>query len=384
MPKAARRQTSSHPGLSLVLGAGLSFPCSAGADDGLPTRIKIAAWGENEARTQGVKFRVGATSLQRLQDEQSKRAWDTVSMDYDHQSVPGHQNFKPDPRELAAHGRIEVVQDQGIFYRVDKYTPSGKRHAASYPDVSGFFILDPKTREVIAVHSVALTQHGDVQGATFDEALAATAINASGGYTADETTEQVLDHCRELLGFDSESLPADIAAGLSELIRAKNTVPKSNTKTAMQTDQEKLAAAIASTAELKDLVTSLATSVKTLNNTIQTGQHNAAVEAEFTIAASAGKKIPDSLRTKDAAGQYVITSSTAKDVLAAIPATEAVEFNTPEFIAANAGRFSMGTTEGAEAQVAIALGIKPEDLKKDLIVHGNAPLKGTEHKFLGK
>lgn len=97
---------------------------------------------------------------------------DMVPMDYEHQSHPGHKNYKPDPRHSPGSGRIEVVPGEGVFLSAIEYTPNGVEHAASYRDVSAVCHHDQDGRP-LWISSVALTQTGAVAGAEFVSAPAA-------------------------------------------------------------------------------------------------------------------------------------------------------------------------------------------------------------------
>lgn len=155
---------------SAVLAAVLPFR-SGGAEAGLPQRVKILAWGENRGRTTD-KLVVVDEKCVNLSANQELVACDRVPMDYEHESVKGHPNYKPDPRHSPGYGTIEVVAGEGVFLSGIEYTPNGLEFAASYQDVSAFVHLDDENRP-LWVSSVALTKKGDVAGMEFKEAVAA-------------------------------------------------------------------------------------------------------------------------------------------------------------------------------------------------------------------
>lgn len=140
----------------------------------LPKRIKILDWGENKGRTTGARLLVGAATLAILTANQERAAHEIVELDYEHQSVKSHPNYKEAPRHSAGHGAIECIEGEGIYLSVSDYTPNGEEHAPSYKDVSGVVHTDPGGN-VILVRSVALTQNGDVAGMEFSEHVAALA-----------------------------------------------------------------------------------------------------------------------------------------------------------------------------------------------------------------
>ncbi len=398
MPRTTRRSASTkHMGIPLVIGAGISYACRSGDDQKLPKRILIARWGANEVRSQGVTFNVGLMTVQKLAATQKKKGWDTVSLDFEHQSIPGHPNYKEDPKDFAAHGHVEVVSGQGVYYVADKYTPAGITSAAGYPDVSGFFILDPATREVIGVHSVALCQHGEVPGAEFVEAIAAAmqAFQLEG----DADVQSVLSFARELCALGEDATPADLAEALEQMVRAQNpetdleveqteTEPEQPMNTTTTPTIVPKTGAAAATAEndrltrLETVVGSIATSMEKLvaDNTI--AAHNRDVEGELTLAASQGKKIPEGLKKKDQQGRYTLDAPQVKEIIAAIPVTESVNFTTPEMLALGQ-RPGLGQADKqAETAICAAIGVKLESFEKGVpIIHGNQPMAGTEKKF---
>lgn len=143
-----------------------------GAEAGLPQRFKILSWGENTGRTTGAKIIVNEDTLSLLPQYQSALGLDSVVLDYEHQSHPGHPNFKEDPRDVPGHGTIEVIEGEGVFHTALSYTPDGQKHAANYKDVSAVAHLSEEGT-LLYVSSVALTQYGDVAGMEFAEHVAA-------------------------------------------------------------------------------------------------------------------------------------------------------------------------------------------------------------------
>lgn len=139
----------------------------------LPTRIKIFEWGENIGRTSGARIVVGEKTLATLSANQNAQARDTVALDYEHQTFPGHPAYKEPPHHVAAHGSLEVVKGEGVYHHSLSYTPNGEEYAPNYPDVSPVAYTDDQDN-LIFIHSVALTQAGDVKGLDFTAALSAT------------------------------------------------------------------------------------------------------------------------------------------------------------------------------------------------------------------
>lgn len=138
----------------------------------LPQRVKILAWGGNIGRTTGARILVDESVAATLCANQELVACDRIPLDYEHQSVAAHPNFKADPRHTAAHGEIEVIPGDGVYLSALDYTPNGAEMASGYQDVSAVVHLDKDGRP-LWISSVALTQRGDVAGMEFAESVAA-------------------------------------------------------------------------------------------------------------------------------------------------------------------------------------------------------------------
>lgn len=161
------------PAPATALSRAVAFRAS-GAQAGLPERVKILDWGINEGRTTGARILVDDQSAALVPQYHAALGLDKVLLDYEHQSHPGHPNFKPDPRPVPGHGTLEIVPGEGVFLSAIAYTPDGQAHAANYADVSAVAHLDAAGR-LLYVSSVALTQYGDVAGLPFAEHVAALA-----------------------------------------------------------------------------------------------------------------------------------------------------------------------------------------------------------------
>jgi hypothetical protein len=349
----------------------MAFDATSG--EPLPTRIKVANWGRNVMRGAKVEFLVNEQTARDLPTTQAALGLDGVPGDYEHQSVVGHPNYKPDPRDYwAKRGRLEVVAGEGLFYVPGEYTPSGAKHAASYQDVSGVFRLDPKTKAVIAVRSVALCEHGQVEGAEFIQASIAAAMAAP-----DDSHEQILTYARDLLDLGDDSTADDVVTGMEALVRQKNTVSKPSTKPNTTMDPD-IKAAFDAQAELnKQLtanLTTISTSLKQLTETHAASQHNAAVEAEFLAASRAGKKVPDTLKKKDDAGRYLTSADVVKEVCAALPVTVETQFTTPGTVV-SAG--AVQANEQRDSLIIASLGIDPKNWKSGVPVQAGLEPKGA-------
>lgn len=136
----------------------------------LPERFQVLKWGENE-NSNGIRVFVGDDLLRNMADP--LYPWDVVALDYEHNTVPDHPQYKEsrEPRQVAGFGPMEVVRGEGVFMRVNRWTPAGLTEAWNYNDVSAAPVRD-EDGVVVGIHSVALCRNGAVpEMGFFDAAL---------------------------------------------------------------------------------------------------------------------------------------------------------------------------------------------------------------------
>ena len=129
----------------------------------LPKKLKVLDWGHNA--TPGGSVKVGDNTVNSLPSVQSKTGFDRVALDFNHNSLPGHDNYQDDPREVAGYGEPLVVPGDGVYLDNIEYTPTGESHAANYSHVSPAVLLDDNG-EVGFLHSVALCPPGNDEAAS--------------------------------------------------------------------------------------------------------------------------------------------------------------------------------------------------------------------------
>lgn len=258
---------------------------AAGADGkALPDRVRVLKWGRNET-TKGL-FILDDYSAKVLPLNQTVLGFDTVALDYEHNTVPGTPAYleSKEPRPIAANGRITVVPGEGLFIESLNWTPSGTENARNYPDLSGAVARDEQNR-VIFAHSVALTRNG----ATPDIHLlsvGAMEINDSNNPMDPENMISVAEMAGAL-GIASNPTKAGVLERLKTLAAGEAAIA---TLSAALKDKDGKAI---------DLVT-LAADVKAMKDG-QVTAASAATEAErqriVADAAAAGKIIPLSADT---------------------------------------------------------------------------------------
>ena len=129
----------------------------------VPGRLVIARWGQNESVNGN--FLVNNTTQRILPALQRLLGFEEVTLDFSHNTVPGTEAYKAEkePRNVAAHGAVRIVEDEGIVIEGLKWTPSGEKSVKEglHPDLSPT-IKTNDAGEVVFVHSAALCRQGAV------------------------------------------------------------------------------------------------------------------------------------------------------------------------------------------------------------------------------
>jgi hypothetical protein len=129
---------------------------------GMPRRLKLLNWGVNQTVFGPVI--VNETTAALLPMNQKKLGFDTIALDYEHNTVPKTPEYErtKEPREIAANCVPLVVPGEGLFVDALEYTPSGIQNHMNYIDLSPTPKLS-KLGEVVFLHSVALCRQGAVE-----------------------------------------------------------------------------------------------------------------------------------------------------------------------------------------------------------------------------
>ena len=145
---------------------------SALKNEALPTRLKIFGWGESE--TVDGNYRAGDKTSALLAANQKRLGFERVAIDFNHCTVPGTDaalelTKAGQPPLIFGYGRVNPITGDGIYLEDITWTPLGIQHARNFEDISP--ALKDDNREVIMIHSVALTPNGKVSGLQFFSAL---------------------------------------------------------------------------------------------------------------------------------------------------------------------------------------------------------------------
>lgn len=161
---------------ALILSAFRAAGVEHGAEDAaLPSRLLVAPLGEHDARERG-KIIVSAETLNGLAARQAAvKIGPRVALDFEHNTVPGTPAFsaESEPRRIAAWGVLKAVPGAGIYLENLEWTPAGIEafKGRSYQDISPA-VFRREDGTVLAVHSVGLVRHGEIEGLTLEAAAA--------------------------------------------------------------------------------------------------------------------------------------------------------------------------------------------------------------------
>lgn len=148
------------------------------ADSGaLPARIQVLKWGVNET-SEGPVI-VDAQTARVFAANQKAIGRERVALDFEHNTVPGTEEYKrsQEPRPIAGYCNLVCVPGEGIFGEALTYTATGEKSARDFADLSLAPYLDRDGR-VIAAHSVALTRTGAAYGITFSSLSSLSSIES--------------------------------------------------------------------------------------------------------------------------------------------------------------------------------------------------------------
>ena len=201
--------------VTLVRAQGVGFAAEKGK--ALPTRVKFLSWGENP-NAHGRRVHLGRKALEAL--GAPTYPYRRVALDYEHNTLPGTPAYKAgqEPRTVAGFGVVEIVEGEGAFLSIDRYTPDGEQNAPNYCDLSAGAYLD-EGGEVVAIHSVALCRNGAVEGMDFTQVALSVEMPEAPCKKVEEHMD--IKKMAALLGLPETATEAEIETAVKALKAAK-------------------------------------------------------------------------------------------------------------------------------------------------------------------
>jgi phage I-like protein len=141
----------------------------------LPSRLVILPWGQHDLGKRGTALCSETTAATFAAAMAALKFNGPVALDFNHNSLPGHPAYlaEQEPRRKAAWGMPRVIPGEGIVLEALTWTPEGRDAflGGHFQDISPVIFRD-KANHVIAIHSAALCDHGEVDGLTIEAATA--------------------------------------------------------------------------------------------------------------------------------------------------------------------------------------------------------------------
>jgi phage I-like protein len=315
----------------------------------LPSRIKLLNWGVNKTIKGDVL--VNERTVEALAANQAAEGFDKIALDFNHNSLPGHPNYKADPREVAAYGVPEIIPGDGLYLRDVEWTPAGRQYAKNYCDLSPTPRLENGV--VVFLHSVALCPQGAVEGLSFFSAPEKSNPNPK------DTSMDYKKLLLLLLGLDEKATDEAIsqaATAWKDKLSAMSAVfdsLKGVDLKALSALGEKIKGVdlTALSAAVQGVTVEQFTALSARVDGLVKNGDKSAREAILARAASEGKVIP--LNADQING---IPLSALETMVEKLPVTVPLEKRTP----ANVTPLSVSNETGADAEVMKTLGIAKE------------------------
>lgn len=299
------------------------------AGGALPAELKVLAWGRNET-TKGVVV-VDEETVKVFAANQRALGFERVALDYEHNTVPGSEEYSrtKEPREIAGHAVPVVRLGDGLYLTACEWTPSGQMNAANFPDLSPAVGLDAAGR-VLFAHSAALCRNGSVYDLT---------LLSAGDPGAPDIMTPELKALLDGLNANLTALAAQVTTLASEVAALKGASPAlppemtalSATITALgakvTTLETQLSSGVAAAqaAQVNDLVQRFTREGRVPKGTTGQPLDDAALRALSVdqlglLLANTPATVPLAARGKAAAGEGRPKGATAEERVAAITA----------------------------------------------------------------
>ena len=206
----------------ITLAASESIALDAEADKPkLPERFRVFPWGTVDTPEGPVILdEQSAASIRRQNRIESG---DTVVLDFEHNTVKGHPNYGGEPTSIAAHCRIEVVPNDGLYFIPTDWTDDGEKYVGGkhYKDVSLAARTD-KNGRIRRVLSAGACREGEVEEVRLfsrsdeDDDDETISNDETENQNKPMDNEQLIAALREALGLDESAEPAAIMEKLTE------------------------------------------------------------------------------------------------------------------------------------------------------------------------
>ena len=296
MPKRRSNRQPNPAPRYVTLAATEAILDSADQSRKLPERFRVFPWGTVE--TDQGPITLDASSAASIRRRNRTETGDTVVLDFEHNTVKGHENYMPEPCPVAAHCRIEIVPDDGLYFVPTDWTDDGEKYVGGkhYKDVSLAAKLD-STGHIRRVLSAGACREGEVEEMCL---LSRTSDDGADDFPEDnpetKTTmdnEKLVAAIREALELDADVTPEGVLEALiKRLADAGVEVKKEDVETAalsIDLNDEGQIIALKKALGLDELITNVTDFKKSSETDLR--------DRLLSRAASEGKVVPKSAQS---------------------------------------------------------------------------------------
>lgn len=262
-----------------------------------PSRLLVLPLGRHDARQRGLIICSAETLSGFVAAQKAAKLDGRLVLDLEHATVPGTPAFltEKEPKPVAAWAEA-VPTAAGLEYQNIEWTPLGLQvwKDRAYQDISPA-VFRREDGTVIALHSVALCRHGELDGLTIEAAAAPASLSGSfaslSALLGSKPTESVLIQKPLTLSATMKPTPALIALLAALSVTLSDTATEADVEAALLDGAKKIDAMKKAAPEPEGMsarLDALTTQITTLTARCETAERDAILQG----ARAEGKVIP--------------------------------------------------------------------------------------------
>lgn len=211
-----------------------------------PSRLLVLPLGRHDARQRGPIVCSAETLSGFVAAQKAAKLDGRLALDFEHNTVPGTPAYLAEREPRAIAGWAEAVPTAaGLEYQNVEWTPAGLQawKDKAFQDLSPA-VFRREDGTVIALHSVALCRHGELDGLTIEAAAAPASLSGSfaalSALLGSKPTESVLIHKPVTLSATMKPTPALIALLAALSVTLSDTATETDVEAALLEGAKKI------------------------------------------------------------------------------------------------------------------------------------------------
>jgi len=259
----------------------------------LPERFRVFPWGT--VKTGKGPVTLDAAAAASIREANRIESGDTVALDFEHNTVKGHPNYKGEPTKIAAHCRMEIVDNDGLYFVPANWTDDGEEFIGGrhYKDASLAAKLDA-TGRIRRVLSAAACREGEVEEIHIFS-RSEKDFPEKKETQNDMDNNELVEALREALGLEESAEPSAIMDALTKKLNEQGVKAKKpeggDVTMSVDLGNDEQVTALRKALGLDALSEQLTTLSKQSNDDAR--------EVVLSRATREGKVVPESLRDLD-------------------------------------------------------------------------------------